>query len=129
MSRTVNHDPIVQDLVDELNSFTELQEDWDGEESLPVSPDALASAKFLIDLAVQETKFRGIAWVAPSASPTPDGGIALTWDHAGHRLMLIFEGESDAVVCVIKNGHFRPVRQIVPFWNAIEGAALAMSGR
>lgn len=122
-------DADVRDVSDEIDALAALEEDWDGEESLPVSRDALRAAKRLLDMTVQVARYQRLTWTPPSVAPTPEGGVALTWEYAGHRFMVILEGDTRDVVCITKNGSMRPTRHIVPVGYAVTGIALTLSGR
>lgn len=126
--QSIRRDADVQEVHDEISSIAELEADWNGEEALPVSGDALRAARRMVDRIVQATKHYLVHWQAPSVAPTPEGGVTLTWEFAGRRLMLIIEGDDGDVVCIVKNGGMAPARYVVSTDHAIQGVVLTLSG-
>lgn len=58
---------MTKDMFKILDSFTELEENWDSYGAHPISPKAIAKARFIME-------------TLPWPVPTVNGGVALEWD-------------------------------------------------
>lgn len=75
-------------VVDEINSFRKLPEGWNSYRAPQISGTAIKAALELVDIVAR----RGAP--APSAAPTPLGGIALTWSLPTIEAQLLIDDES-----------------------------------
>jgi hypothetical protein len=75
-------------IVDEINSFRKLPEGWNSYRAPQISDTAIKAALELVDIVAR----RGAP--APSAAPTPLGGVALTWSLPTIEAQLLIDDES-----------------------------------
>lgn len=98
----------------QIDSCLELEEDWDGEDSLPPTPEAVRVAKSIWSR-VSESVARtgGHACPPPVVGPTGDGGMMLSWEVGGKRLLLLIRAlRGERIVCVLDVPPADPVRSV-----------------
>ncbi len=75
-------------VVDEINAFRNLPEGWNSYRAPRISEAAITAALTFVDIVAR----RG--GPAPSAAPTPRGGVALTWSLPTIEAQLLIDDES-----------------------------------
>ena len=124
------NDPATQLLAETLTVIADcrlLEEDWDGEDALPVAPETATMARNL----VQQIS-RGIKpptkWITPSVAPDPNGRLHLLWSIEGMDLLLILDGKQpDHVTCVTTSTEREPVREVLSFQAATQNVLSVLS--
>jgi len=99
----------MKELFEEIESFTRLCPNWDGDSADPVSEETAGRAKAL--LAFLRANIPADRWREPSASPSPDGGVCLSWDDGERWLMIDVEAREKYLACVTQDGHHEPAHQ------------------
>jgi hypothetical protein len=113
-----------------IDACTELEEDWDGEDSIPATVEAAAVAKDVLR-GVTERAMEGLfTWRKPSIGAMGDGGIVLSWDIAGRRVMLVAGPDrSQGITCVTEVPGQRPLREVESVGDAVEKAVATLRSR
>src|SRR5205085_1344844 len=81
-------DTAVDALCARIDAFMRLGPNWDGEDAHPITRDTVKRAKALLEYVARSARNRGVRWAEPSVSPNSDGGVDISWDLAGHWVML-----------------------------------------
>ncbi len=88
--------PQLNKVFEDMDSFADLEEDWDSYHGLPTSKESVInSRKFLFDLFDSENP--RFEWQIPDVSPTPNGEIYLSWDIGKYTVSVII-GEDEKKV-------------------------------
>lgn len=121
-TRPVTQSDWLPAILDRLDSFSILGEDWDGYGAAAPTQEAIATASgFARELATSWTV------TPPTVSPTRDGGVMFSWKRDSHRLEVRFvsqstvsyayldtkTGKSEKGVLLVKDGDGR-------FWIILE---------
>lgn len=113
LQRMLDADPEMERIRAKLESFLDMEEDWDGDGALLIDSGSVRSAQRLIEdyrrLALQQ----GYPWNAPGVSPAPDGGVVLSWHRGRKKAMLIFHPNRSAVG-IAQAPDRSPTRQVLP---------------
>jgi hypothetical protein len=128
VSLSGHEDPNLADVLHELDEYRSLGPDWDSEDALPVSGEAVSAASNFVRLVDRAARTAGIPWIAPTVGPVPSGGIDVWWDGEGRSALITFEADVHHAICVTRRAGARPVRQELPIEEAIDRALWAMGG-
>jgi hypothetical protein len=111
----------------EIEAYRQLEADWDLEGALAVDAEAADAAARLVELVDRKARDGGLTWQDPVVGPLADGGIALSWDSASRRaLLVVHPGQVDAVECVIRAAGSEPSRRTATLTDAVTCALWAM---
>jgi hypothetical protein len=122
------YDASVAEVLKEIAEYQKLGADWDSEGALPISPEAVRLASWLVQSVAISAKKQGISWHPPIVGPSADGGINLEWEGDDRQVFLMIRPHQlQHVECVIEKSGARPTRQTISIWNAIEQSLEAIS--
>lgn len=83
---------IYSNIEKQIKELTELEENWDGEDGMPVSPEIAAFViQFMHLVMLNLIQPKWVNWQTPHFSPRYDGGITLEWIGKNKRLAIIFK--------------------------------------
>lgn len=117
----------VREAINDIETLLELKSGWDGEEASPISYSAASLARDIVLRTARLAAERGIRWLSPSISPTPDGGVDLFWQVGTRRVLLIIEPQHEDVECVIKIGDSAPQIRLISYIDASQVALWAIA--
>lgn len=118
----------VAGVLDEIDGYRSLEEDWDLEGALPIDDGAAELASRIVKLIDAMALQQGIPWREPVVGPHANGGILATWGGPGRRVIVMTQpGLPYSVECVIETDDSRPSRHVVSVADAVEHALWALS--
>jgi hypothetical protein len=125
---TPQRDVRVAAVLQEIEAYRQLKDDWDLAGALAVEAKAADAASRLIVLASLKAAERGLAWQDPIVGPVADGGIALSWVGASRRaLLIVHPGQADAVECVTRAAGCETSRRVTTLADAVTCSLWALA--
>jgi hypothetical protein len=117
----------IRAVLEEIEAYGHLEDDWDLEGALAVDAKAAKAAARLVELVSLKAAEHALTWQDPIVGPVADGGIALSWESESRRaLLVVHPGQADAVECVIKTAGEEPTRRINTLADAVTDALWAL---
>ena len=108
----------VDRLLARLPVLQEQSKDPDEEGDLPVSDEAVAQMRLLISVLASSFSSHEALWKGISLSPTPNGGLQISWRTQGNSLSFTVENGDFEVVT--KYGNTRPERTVFFGFNLVK---------
>lgn len=133
MRKTINHRDVkgwLAEAMSEIDACASLEQDWDGENSVPATLEAAEAAKDIIrsiaDSAIAGSPARG----RPSIGAMGDGGIVLSWAADGRQAMLVVgQDRSRGIVCVTEIPGQPPIREVESVGDAAQKVVAILYAR
>src|SRR5437588_264959 len=122
----------VKSVHEELDSYLELDEGWDGQDALPIRGQTVSLAKSFVDEVALRAKnpdsgHEAVRWEEPSISPGPNGEICIAWGQAERRVSIVLSGDQPSVLtCVLREAGRPPRMEAAIRCDAIEHALWAL---
>lgn len=115
-------------LLEELDQFSELEEDWDELGANTIDKKCIIFAKLFVNILFDKLPVMDVSWEEPTLFPSFDGGLKFHWFTQKGQTLLIFQPNSQEIV-VHKKEMDQPSQQFyTSLQETIKYALTAMYG-
>lgn len=112
----------IRQVVLRIRKIKAKSEDPDDEDDKLISVAVASRAESLVKALARRVYFEGLRWSVPSVSPTPSGGIHISWRNDEYSVGLTVADHEGSITVVSMRPNEIPVRQTLSFDKAVGSA-------